>query len=1116
MQDFVSLPAATLTYINPLMKLHLPKMLRLAVLTCFAAIGPVASADTEYTWTTARKDNQGNYHGFAVALDSSCFTVSPYLSGQVESLYMDSLTLKTRTGGSNNSVCLAVYEYTAAGTTGTYIGMSSATEFAVDTDVTFEFEDALKLDLGTTYQFLFVEPGASEETLATYDGYKTADQAWGISVTATNDALSGTNMGLYTGETLQTLNRTFVGSISAYGYDVSTQLVSQNFTEVTTVPAGWTTGQWRDGWNLPHFTYSAEKGASPGVDWKRNSLQKAVTLQPTNKYQITFSTYSNVADKACIFYMSSDDYSVVMGQSYTSNAYVSVGYLESSVITREENESVAGARMPSFETNSEFAVPTLFDETAKSEGSALNNAASLTYEVILDGTYLSVTVTDGSATWSDEFTIRENVTFDTIGFVLDGAAGSVGIKDITIQETTYLGNLGDGSGVMWLGGEGEWENAAKWASGAVPEADGSVSFVLSADSQITLGSTPQKVGSLSVDTNPSSGENTTTLKEGELSVGAINLKSGKLVVDATAAVQTTALYGGEKAVLGGKVQIVPAMARSAAAGTYAGKYENATVEMNGGSQTLAAGAGLTLTGDAGTATLQYNQSTSMQQIATTGATVVLDRAAGATLTLEEASTMEGGKLEIRMTNEEMAAGTAVVTAGQELKLDGTTIVISTGTAVETTVLTELQDLIARTTITSADDLDVQFDSAVYSKYYSGATVKDGELRLVRNTSYYADHLKAETKTGAAGIAMADALLLAKNPQGTSPSGTAAKALDMLDSYVAGAADAREVEQLASALAGAGTSVLGMAVSGDVERQLKSIRNRTTCIGVDQSVVNDEMPYYNAWFSVEGDQQKLLEGDTADGYTLNSWGGTVGFDADLANTFTAGLALTAMYGDLSTTSADAASGDVNTYYVSAYARLALGAWTHTFVGTAGLADLSLQRTVAGDTIKGDTNAVSFGAMYEVGRVIALNEDATTCIQPVFNVAWRHTTMDAYTESNSDAALAVSEQTMDTVTFGMGARLQTITGQTAFNRDCIFECRAMVKVDVGDRSSTTEVELAGAKASIDSQERGAVGLEAGAGFVLPTGNDAGNIFLDASIDFRAEYTQANASFGYRVNF
>ena len=107
-------------------------------------------------------------------------------------------------------------------------------------------------------------------------------------------------------------------------------------------------------------------------------------------------------------------------------------------------------------------------------------------------------------------------------------------------------------------------------------------------------------------------------------------------------------------------------------------------------------------------------------------------------------------------------------------------------------------------------------------------------------------------------------------------------------------------------------------------------------------------------------------------------------------------------------------------------------------------------------------------------------------------------------------------MDTVTFGMGARLQTITGQTAFNRDCIFECRAMVKVDVGDRSSTSEVELAGVKASIDSQERGAVGLEAGAGFILPTGNDAGNIFLDASIDFRAEYTQANATFGYRVNF
>ncbi|MBR5890114.1 MAG: autotransporter domain-containing protein, partial [Akkermansia sp.] len=407
-------------------------------------------------------------------------------------------------------------------------------------------------------------------------------------------------------------------------------------------------------------------------------------------------------------------------------------------------------------------------------------------------------------------------------------------------------------------------------------------------------------------------------------------------------------------------------------------------------------------------------------------------------------------------------------------------------------------------------------SLAYGKYYTNIRMEGSQVVGDRNTSYYSDALadKATSANGKAGLELADAALVNVNAQADKNSALG-NAMDALDAMVAtgntGAAD-----ELGAALAGASTAVLGMAVSGDVERQLRAIRNRTTTMGVDQGVVNPEMPYYNAWINAEGGNNELRESGTAGGYKLSSWGGTVGFDVDFTPTFTAGMALTAMYGDLSVKGADQAKGDLDTYYVSAFARYCASAWTHTFVATAGLADMTLNRTVAGSEVEGDTNGLSFGLMYEVGRVFALNEDATACLQPIMNVTWRHTQVSGYTEKGSDLGLKVEDQTYDTITFGAGARLQAVVGESMFNRTSIFECRALIKVDAGDRNGTSEVALAGATAEVESAELGAVGLEAGAGITIPLGDEGSSIFADASIEVRSGYTNVNGTVGYRINF
>ena len=403
-----------------------------------------------------------------------------------------------------------------------------------------------------------------------------------------------------------------------------------------------------------------------------------------------------------------------------------------------------------------------------------------------------------------------------------------------------------------------------------------------------------------------------------------------------------------------------------------------------------------------------------------------------------------------------------------------------------------------------------------SKYFEKDSIRlvGGKLMASRNASYYSDKAgEGVSASGAAGLALADAALVGLNPQLDKTSDLGA-VLNLLDN-----ASAESADKLGASLAGASTAVLGMAAMGDVERQLKAIRNRTTTMGVDQSVANEDMPYINAWINAEGNRSELSDSESLAGYELNSWGGTVGFDVDICPTLTAGVALTAMRGDLDATGVDTATGDMDSNYMSVFARYATGAWTHTFVATVGMSDISLNRTVSGVELEGKTDAASFGFMYEVGHVIALDEECTACLQPVFNVTWRSTSVDGYSEEGSDLALKVDGQSLNTVTFGLGARLQAVVGESMYNRSSILEARVLAKVDAGDRSGSSDVALAAlpeAKSSVDSAEMGAFGLEMGAGLTLPLGQEGGSIFLDASVELRSDYTNVNGTVGYRINF
>lgn len=384
-----------------------------------------------------------------------------------------------------------------------------------------------------------------------------------------------------------------------------------------------------------------------------------------------------------------------------------------------------------------------------------------------------------------------------------------------------------------------------------------------------------------------------------------------------------------------------------------------------------------------------------------------------------------------------------------------------------------------------------------------------------------EQVKHYSYNGRAGLRILNAAYAEHNPQQNAAGGALAGLIDTVDA-------GKMTDEDLAAVAGASTAVLGQALSGDVERQLRAIRNRaamgnhgTNSVAWDGKggLVSTSHPSrYFAWVNAEGNRAEQNADGTAPGYTLNSWGGTVGAGMQVNSNLTMGLALSAMYGDLRSDDPDSLDGDMDTTYLSAFARYQSGKWSYAFIGTAGTMEADYKRTVSHTTDSyhtyGDTDGTAFGLMYEVSRDFTLGSKGT--LSPVFNISYRHAEVDGYSESGADAALSVGEQSLDTVTVGLGARYAAVVGERAFNRACHVETRALVKYDFGDTQNNIDVGFVNhaTRANIESAEMGTFGVELGAGISVPVGS--GSIFTDGAMELRSDYTNFNATVGYKIQF
>ena len=231
-----------------------------------------------------------------------------------------------------------------------------------------------------------------------------------------------------------------------------------------------------------------------------------------------------------------------------------------------------------------------------------------------------------------------------------------------------------------------------------------------------------------------------------------------------------------------------------------------------------------------------------------------------------------------------------------------------------------------------------------------------------------------------------------------------------------------------------------------------------------------------------------------------------------------------HGCLRASAADTADGDLDSYYVNLFARYQYRKWSHLLILTGGWNDASLTRTVDYGTgsyqARGNTTGAGFGAMYELAYDIALNEDRSVILQPLFNASIVTTRMDGYRESGSagNAGLKVEDQELTTAAVAVGARLSGLMGSNVFGREALGEVRVNVSQDMGDRRGQANVGFLADPSytrPVYGAKVGSTAFQIGAGLSVPVGTQ-GVIFVDGNADIRSGSSSINGSIGYRYNF
>ncbi|WPX40938.1 hypothetical protein QET93_002315 [Akkermansia sp. N21116] len=730
----------------------------------------------------------------------------------------------------------------------------------------------------------------------------------------------------------------------------------------------------------------------------------------------------------------------------------------------------------------------------------------------------SLTVGDGDAQ-AATFTLSGQGASAAVGTLAVGRDGTLALTGS--KSVLEAGTLDEASGSILLGGD----STLKLASGAA------------------IAGTVKALGGAAGSGTLELGAGTTTLTAaGALDgIALVTGESTRLILDTpdTSATLTAwnglgTLAGEGNLTLTGKASYAGTLADFG--GTLAASGRDASLTLAGtGSKAaaLAASGGGSLTLDYTSGDATYSGLT-----LTGGSTATLIAGNGDgtnnTLTLRRGGTVSGDSTLGFILNTEasgsLSSTSPLVTTGGRETLDiaeGATVRLAAGDGQEVIHGTMPLQIALASKVSQQGGINLVFDE-LFGKYFdpSQSRVETVEGTMILTTAanrngFYVH--QAQSETARSGGALMDNALVTVNPQTTDRDSTLAALLNAVDASIKAHDRAGASRTMAAAAGSTVTSLLG-SLQADYRYQQTLVRNRMTTMGLpDGYSYEGDLPLWNTWLQATGTYNRLnTDGDEA-GYQYNTWGGTFGVDANLSSKFTAGLAMTASYGKLTSTAADSLSGDMEVYYVNLFGRYQSGKWGHNVILTAGWSQSDIDRTVpcgsGSYTGHGTPGGQVWGAMYEGTYDISLNEENSAILQPLVNVSILKSSVDDYTEEGAGSAgLRAGGMDATTGTVSAGVRWMGLTGGNLFGRESLAEVRAQVSQDFGDTRNEAQVGFVGVPGfsrGVKGSKAGTTGLQFGAGLSIPTG-DQGTIFVEANADLRSRMTSANGSIGYRYNF
>ncbi len=329
-----------------------------------------------------------------------------------------------------------------------------------------------------------------------------------------------------------------------------------------------------------------------------------------------------------------------------------------------------------------------------------------------------------------------------------------------------------------------------------------------------------------------------------------------------------------------------------------------------------------------------------------------------------------------------------------------------------------------------------------------------------------------------------------------------------------------------ALASGSINMLSDSQRRGVTNTINTLRNRVVQMGNPQGY--EPETYVHGWIEADGSYNDIEQDGGCAGYEFQTWGGTVGVNADRGN-LSFGAAISAAYGDLTAHSLDRAEGDHDTQTLSLFARHQKGSWTQLGILSIARNELSMTRTISAvwddgdkDDYKAESDASghTITAYYEVGYTYSLTEDYSQVIQPHVSIMLTSARMGNFSESGSIGNAGLIGDTEDYFygTVGIGARYQAVLGTNVEGRLCFAEARAKIVADFGDDTNERTVSFKADPSQTFRQygaEVGKVGFQFGAGISVPVGVYT-TLFADVDADIRSGATAIGGGVGMRVEF